>query len=309
MLESYRKVLVTGGAGFVGSYLVEAVLEEDKEVVILDDLSTGLRNNVPDGLRLLQADVSDYDAVRKAMDGVDLVFHAAAQPLSGASMDRPLLDCRSNALGTLTVLVAALDAGVRRVVYTSSSAAYGEPMALPMHEEQLPRPSAPYGVSKLAGEHYALTFARSYGLPCVCLRPFNVYGERENPETTQDEVFRYTRAILAGERIPVSGDGTQTRDFVHAGDVATAHLLAADSEDAVGQVFNVGTGGETSINALIEMIETLTGRRAVTTHQMWSSSDIYREYADTQKADLTLRFTAEVALQDGIRELARSLSS
>ncbi len=309
MLERYRKVLVTGGAGFVGSYITEAALAEDKEIVILDDLSTGLRENIPDGLHFVQADVSDYDAVRKAMDGVDLVFHAAAQPLSGASMDRPLIDCRSNALGTLTVLVAALAAGVGRVVYTSSSAAYGDPMNLPMHEEQLPRPTAPYGVSKLAGEHYALTFARSYGLPCVCLRPFNVYGERENPETTQDEVFRYTRSILRGEHISVSGDGTQTRDFVQASDVAIAHLLAADSEEAVGQVFNVGTGGETSINGLIEMIATVTGRRAVTTHQMWSSGDIYREYADTRKAALTLEFTAEVALQDGIRELVRSLGS
>lgn len=308
MLERYARALVTGGAGFVGSYIVEALVAEGKDVIILDDLSTGSKDNVPAELELVQGDLSDFELVRKTMEGVDVVFHAAAQASTSASLREPLLDCESNARGTLTVLLAAVDAGVPKLVCTSSSAVYGDPIALPMDEDHSPRPSSPYGVSKLAGEQYALMFARSYGLPCSCLRPFNVYGARENPGTTQDEVFLYTRAVLRGDEIPVRGDGMQTRDFIHAADVAGAHLLAAEKEDAAAQVINVGTGTETSINTLLETIEAVTGRRARTRHEPWSPGDIYREYADTRRARRVLGFTADTALHDGIRELARLLA-
>lgn len=305
MLEAYERVMVTGGVGFVGCYMTEALVELGKQVMVLDDLSTGKVENVPEGARLLQADVADWGAVRRAMDGIDLVFHAAAQPSARSSVEDPWLDLRSNVWGTYNVLESARQAKVKKVVYTSSSAAYGEPKALPMSEDNRPEPDVPYGVSKLCSEHYALVYHRVFALPCVCLRPFNVYGPRENSQTTLDEVFRYTESILKGQEVVVHGDGTQSRDFVYAGDVARAHVLAAEVDAAVGDVFNVGTGQPVTINELIEHIERVTGLRMRLRWEPWRAGDIYREYADTRHAQDILGFSASTELELGIREIVR----
>jgi UDP-glucose 4-epimerase len=306
VLRDYEKVLVTGGAGFVGCYIAEELVRLGKQVLVLDDLSTGKGENVPEGAVLLQADVADWPAVRAAMDGIDLVVHAAAQPSARSSVEDPWLDLRSNVWGTYNVLESAREARVKKVVYTSSSAAYGEPKTLPMREEDRPEPGVPYGVSKLCGENYTLVYHRVFDLPCVCLRPFNVYGPRENPETTLDEVFRYTESILKGEEVVVYGDGTQSRDFIHAGDVARAHVLAAEVDAAVGDVFNVGTGRPVTIKELIEQIERVTGSAAKVRWEQWRPGDIYQEYADTRRAQEVLGFSAGTGLERGIRELVSS---
>lgn len=191
-LEKYRRVLVTGGAGFIGCHLCEEVLNLGKEVVVVDDLSTGKRENILAGAKFIKLDIADRAGVRAALENIDLVFHLAAQPSASASTKEPDRDFESNARGTYNMLQAALQAKVKRFVYTSSAAVYGEAKRLPMDEEQPTEPGVPYGASKLSGERYTLVFNRAYGLSSVCLRPFNVYGPKENRESTLDEVFLFT---------------------------------------------------------------------------------------------------------------------
>ncbi len=305
-LDDYRRVMITGGAGFIGSHLCEEVLRCGKPVVAVDDLSTGRESNLPPGVDFIRMDIAAPDGLQEAMRNVDLVFHVAAQPSTRLSIEDPERDFRSNALGTYNVLAAARRAGVRKFIYTSSSAVYGEPASLPISEADLPIPLTPYGASKLSGEHYCTVFTRVYGLPCTCLRPFNVYGTRENLATSLDEVARYTLAIVAGQPVTVYGDGTQTRDFVHVKDVARAHVLAADCDDGTGKVFNVGTGVEISINELVGGIERVTGRKAAIEHSPWPEGDIRREFADISLARAVLGYAPQMPLAEGIREIAGS---
>jgi len=220
MLNKYNRILVTGGAGFVGSYICDELMSIEKNVVVIDDLSTGKMSNSPSGVEFIKVDIKDYSEIQNAFEGIDLVFHVAAQPSTRTSLDKPNRDFDSNARGTFNVLKASLEARVKKIVYTSSSAVYGEPKNLPMRETDKPEPTSPYGASKLSGELYCLVYHRVYGLPVTCLRPFNVYGPRENAEVTADEVYLYTRAISKEEPITLFGDGSQTRDFIHVVDVA-----------------------------------------------------------------------------------------
>ncbi len=307
MLERFNKILVTGGAGFVGSYVCEEILKHKSSLLVIDDLSTGKKQNLFEGADFARIDISNFAEVFEAMEGIDLVFHTAAQPSARHSVEDPDLDFSSNALGTFNVFAAARRAGVKKVVYTSSSAAYGEPEKLPISEMMLPRPSTPYGASKYCGENYCRAFSKSYGLEFVALRPFNVYGQRENLETSLDEVIHYTDAILRETPIEVNGDGNQTRDFIHASDVGAAHVLAAQ-RDASGEIFNVGTGIQTTINGLIRAIEQVTGKTARVQRKPWPEGDVYREFADTRLASEKLGFTARKELKKGLEELAEALS-
>ncbi len=295
--------MVTGGAGFIGSHLCDEVIKWGKHCALVDDLSTGLESNIPADAEFIKLNVDNTERLMEVMDGIDLVFHLAAQPSARRSIENPELDLLSNVVGTYSVLIAARATGVRKVVYTSSSAAYGEPEQLPMVEFHRPTPGTPYGASKLCGEHYCTAFAHVYELPCICLRPFNVYGARENLEISLDEVVRYMIAIMHGRPITVSGDGRQTRDFVHVSDVVRAHLLAADSNEAKGNVFNICTGQETSINELITILETETGRKANVKYEQWSEGDIKREYGDITLSGEILGYRPEIKLVDGIRAL------
>lgn len=303
MLDSYRKILVTGGAGFIGSHICDELLRLKKDIVVMDDLSTGKAENLPSSIEVARIDISSGD-LGPAMKGIDLVFHVAAQPSTRQSVEDPLRDMRSNALGTLRVLLAAQEAGVKKVVYTSTSAVYGEPKDLPMSEDHPPAPTSPYAASKLTGEHYCYVLHQLRGLAYTCVRPFNVYGTRENLEVSLDEVAQFTLAVLEDREITVNGDGNQSRDFVHARDVARAHVLAADDDRALGRVFNIGTGRETTINSLLQTIEEVTGRQPRVRHQSWPKGDIYREYASIRLAGELLGYEPQEDLPSGIRELA-----
>ena len=303
MLDSYKKILVTGGAGFVGSHVCDELLRLKKDIVVVDDLSTGKAENLPSSVEIARIDIASGD-LAPVMKGIDLVFHVAAQPSTRRSVEDPLRDMRSNALGTLRVLLAARDAGVKKVVYTSTSAIYGEPQDLPMSEDQSPAPSSPYAASKLTGEHYCYVLHQLRGLAYTCLRPFNVYGTRENLEVSLDEVARYTLAAIQDREITVNGDGNQSRDFVHARDVARAHVLVADEDHALGRTFNVGTGTETTINSLLKTIQEVTGRQPRVQHQPWPKGDIYREYASIRLAGEVLGYSPQEDLRAGLKELA-----
>jgi UDP-glucose 4-epimerase len=303
LLDKYRRIIVTGGAGFIGSHICEELLACGKQVIVVDNLSTGKRENIPPGVELHELDIIDQPRLVRVIRGADLVFHMAAQPSTRKSVEDPLLDFNSNVIGTYNVLAAARETRVKKLVYTSSSAVYGEPQHLPVGENEPPVPRTPYGASKLCGEHYCYVFTRVYGLACTCLRPFNVYGPRENLESSLDEVSRYTRAIVTEQPITIYGDGSQTRDFVYVKDVARAHILAADRDESIGRVFNVATGVETSINELVKEIEHLTGIKARVQQRPWSTGEIRREYGDIHQAQEILGFSPLTSLPDGIREL------
>ncbi len=307
MLERYPTVMITGGAGFIGSHLCEEIESYVRRCVVIDDLSTGDVGNVPEFVDFFQMNLVELDRLTNAMKGVDLVFHLAAQPSTRDSISDPDLDFRSNTLGTYNVLKAAHKAGVRRFVYTSSSAVYGEPEKLPLTESDVPVPGTPYGASKLCGEHYCSAFHHVYGLTCTCLRPFNVYGPRENLETSLDEVAHYTAAVMEDRPITVFGDGSQTRDFVYVKDVARAHLLAADNDASIGKVINIGTGGEITINELIATIENVTGNKARIQPEDWPEGDISREYGDISQAKEILGYVPQTDLIEGIGQMVKSM--
>lgn len=303
MLDDYKRVMVTGGAGFIGSHLCEEILALGKHVVVADDLSTGKKENLPPGVEFVQMDISEPGRLSTALEDVDIIFHVAAQPSTRRSIEHPHLDFRCNALGTYNALAAARRAGVSRLIYTSSSAVYGQPGRLPLCEGDLPMPMTPYGASKLCGEHYCSAFAGVFGLRCTTLRPFNVYGPRENLKTSLDEVVQYAVAIMEDRPLTVYGDGSQTRDFVYVKDVVRAHVLAADREESVGKVLNVGTGVETSINDLVRTMERVADKRAEVQHGPWPEGDILREYGDMSTVGKIIGYAPETDLAEGIRQL------
>lgn len=298
MLEG-RDVLVTGGAGFVGSHLADALVS-DNEVTVLDALTTGRRENVPDGATFLEADLRDEDAVAEAAAGADVVFHQAALVSVGESTDRPRASNAVNVAGTLALLEAARRADAR-VVIASSCALYGHPEYVPVDEDHPAEPTSPYGVDKLAVDHYARVYADLYGLPVVPLRYFNVYGPRQSADYSA-VIRTFADQARADEPITVEGDGTQTRDFVHVSDVVRANLLAAGT-DAVGVPFNVGTGTETSIRELAGAVREAAGSDSEIVHVDPRPGDIERSVADTARARERLGFEAETPLAEGLAGL------
>ncbi len=251
------RVAVVGGAGFIGSNLVDALVERGDDVVVVDNLATGFRENVPPTARLVELDITERsDALRDALQGCEVVFHPAALARVPRSVEDPMGTHEVNVTGTLRVLTAARDAGVRRVVYSSSSSVYGDQSTLPLTEDMPPNPLNPYACQKLMGEIYARNFHRVYGLQTVCLRYFNVYGPRQ----VMEGAYRLVIGIFLdqrkqGEPLTVHGDGEQTRDFTWAGDVVRANLLAAESPSVgAGEAINVGSGHEVSINRIAALI-------------------------------------------------------
>jgi nucleoside-diphosphate-sugar epimerase len=254
--------LVTGGAGFIGSNLVRSLVSDGTNVRVLDDLSTGRAQNLrelSDAVQVRIGDVRNAEDVAAAIDGVDTVFHLAAIPSVARSVGDPASSNDVNVTGTLNVLLAARDAGCRRVVLASSSAVYGRQPTMPLHEQMVCAPVSPYGVTKLAGERYMKAFFESYGLPTVSLRFFNVFGPGQNPLAEYAAVVpRFIRASLQGEPVTIFGDGTQTRDLVYVGDVVAACRLAADAPaEALGGAFNVATGESHTVGELHEAIARL----------------------------------------------------
>ncbi|MBA7672913.1 UDP-glucose 4-epimerase [subsurface metagenome] len=306
MLEDFQKVLVTGGIGFIGSHLVAALLSLGKEVVVFDNLSTGLEENLPQGATLIIGDVRNPEQVAQATEGADLIFHVAANANGTVSVNKPRLDFESNVCGTFNVLDAALQVGVKKFVYVSSASVYGAPQRFPIGEDHPTNPFVPYGASKLAGEICCRSFFHTYELPVVIGRPFCVYGPRENPEWALVEVSRYLRWHLNGKPIRIVGDiDRKTRDFVHVSDIVQGLLLIADSANA-GEVFNLGSGEEVTMRELLNVIGSITGQQPFIDAIADITEDTYRLVSDISKVR-HLGYAPRVSLADGLRHLAEEL--
>lgn len=299
-------VLVTGGAGFIGSHLVEALVP-DNDVRVLDDLSSGHRNNVPDGVSLFEGDIRDDALLTEAMAGVDLVFHEAALVSVTESVLDPYTAHEVNCTGTLALLerTRAEDA---RVVLASSAAIYGDPQTLPIDEDHPLQPTSPYGVQKLALDRYATLYHDLYGLETVSLRYFNVYGPRGLTGPYSGVVGIFLQNARDDSPLVVFGDGTQTRDFVHVDDVVRANMRAATT-DRVGEAYNVGTGHSTSITTLAELIREVTESNSTIEYDDPRPGDIDHSVADISKACEDLGYQPAVSLRDGLTRIVESTSA
>jgi len=299
-----RSALVTGGAGFIGSHLVDRLVAESWRVRVLDDFSTGHEANLAgcaDRIELLRGDIRAPMSLARAMRGVEVVFHQAAIASVPRSVEDPIGTHEVNALGSLRVLEAARAAGVRRVVYAASCAVYGDGPELPKFEGLAPRPLSPYALQKYMGEAYCGIYTRLHGLETVALRYFNVYGPRQDPRGEYAAVVpRFIEACLAGEPPVVFGDGEQTRDFVMVDDVVAANLRAADAEKAVGHVCNVASGSETSLNALLDELRELTGNRCEARYVSARPGDVRRSVACLAAARERLGYEPQVSLRAGL---------
>jgi len=299
--------LVSGGAGFIGSSLVRALLARGDVVRVIDNFSSGKRENladVVDRIELVEADILDERALGRAIEGAEVVFHEAAIPSVPKSMLEPVENHAANATGTLRVLEAARRAHVRRVVYAASSAAYGDEPTLPKIESMTPAPISPYGGSKLAGELYMHVYARAYGLETVSLRYFNVFGPRQDPQSEYAAVIpKFITAALAGRQPRIFGDGTQSRDFCHIDNVIEANFkaAAADARQVSGGVFNVACGQATTLNQVVALIGEALGRKLEAVHDAERAGDIKHSHADVSAARARLGYQAAVSFAEGLR--------
>ncbi|MHC5034607.1 MAG: SDR family oxidoreductase [Planctomycetota bacterium] len=297
--------LVTGGAGFIGSHIVDALLAEGHRVRVLDNFATGRRENlahVMDKIELIEGDVRDQEAVHRAVQGAEYVLHQAALPSVPRSIKDPLATHEVNATGTLNILLAARESGVKRVVYASSSSVYGDTPELPKREDMTPRPKSPYAVSKLAGEHYCQAFWEAYGLETVCLRYFNVFGPRQAPDSPYAAVIPlFISALLNGGRPRIYGDGEQTRDFTFVANVVQANLLAATAPEAAGAVCNVACGKRTSLLALLTMLGELVDKTPDPVCEDPRPGDVRHSLASIEQAGHSLGYEPRETLQDGLR--------
>jgi len=306
MPDGSRRVLVTGGAGFIGSHLVDALTARGDRVVVVDDLSVGSRDNLKhhDGggrVELQIADVLDGERLSALMRGADIVFHLATQCVR-LSLFEPELVHRVNTEGTLRVALAVIANKVPRLVYVSSSEAFGSAQRVPMSEDHPFDPTTIYGASKLAGEHYVTAFHRTHGLEAVIVRPFNTYGPREHFEGAYGEVIpKFVVRVLNGKRPIVFGDGEQTRDFTFVEDTVRGIMLAADAPGLSGRSVNIARGEEVTINEIARLVLETCGSRLVAEHGPERPADVRRHYADISRARREIGFAPRVPIADGIR--------
>ncbi len=298
-------VLVTGGAGFIGSHLVDELLDRGAAVRVLDNFFSGHRENLSqciDRIELIEGDIRNLDTCKKAVDGVAYVFHQAALGSVPRSIDEPATSIEVNVGGTANIFAAARDAKVRRVVYASSSAVYGDSTKLPKKEGEEGKPLSPYALSKWMNEELADTFARCFGLETVGLRYFNVYGPRQDPNGPYAAVVpRFFDACLRGVAPTIYGDGTQSRDFTFVADVVRANLLAASAPvTSCGRGYNVGAGGTTSVNDLANTIIEVTGAKLRPNYEPPRAGDVPFSQADVSDAKRNLGFEARIVLSDGL---------
>jgi len=289
-----KSCLVTGGAGFIGSHLCEQLLGCGHRVRVLDNFSTGKPENLADfrdRIEVHEGDVRDVAACRKACEGVDYVFHLAALASVPLSVENPFLTNEINVTGTLNILWAARDAGAKRLVFASSTSVYGDNAELPKREEMSGVPLSPYALSKLLGEKTCQSFSKVYGLSTVCLRYFNVYGPRQDPKSQYAAAVPiFISRMVAGERPVVYGDGEQTRDFVFVLDIAQANILAAETPDVTGEVFNIASEGSLSINALVATLNEVLGSSLEPAYEPPRLGDILHSAADIERARERLAF-------------------
>ena len=297
------KALVTGGGGFIGSNLVALLLGEGHEVAVLDDFSSGYRENLAPHpqVRLVEGDVRDAAAVERACDGAEVVFHLAASVGNTRSIEHPVDDSEINVIGTLRVLEAARRGGSRKVVFSSSAGIFGELKTLPIREDHPVEPDSPYGASKLAAEKHCLAYAKLYDLECVCLRYFNVYGVNQRYDAYGNVIPIFANRMLTGEPVTVFGDGEQTRDFVNVADVARANYQAGLSRGVSG-AFNIGSATRITINRLVQLLQEASGITADVRHGPPRPGDVRDSLADVSAARAAFGFDPTVRLEDGLRE-------
>ncbi len=302
------KALVTGGAGFIGSNLVELLLSEGHEVVVFDDISSGYEANLQEGAAFVRGDVTDGDAVCSAMVGCDVVFHLAASVGNTRSIENPARDSQVNVLGMVNVLEAARANGIERVVFSSSAGIFGELKTLPIREDHPQDPDSPYGVSKLAAEKMCLVYNKLHGMSNVCLRYFNVYGPRQRYDAYGNAIPIFAERILRGMDVVIFGDGEQTRDFVNVADVARANLLAGTTPGVSG-VFNLGSATQVTVNELVRTMADISGTSPRIVHEGPRPGDVRDSLADVAAAHAAFGFSPSVALGDGLRRYMAWLAS
>jgi UDP-glucose 4-epimerase len=299
------RYLVTGGAGFIGSNLVDELVRRGHDVVVLDDLSTGKEANLADVRKKIDfraGSIADLETVQAVCRGVDYVLHLAARTSVPKSVADPLETNRVNIDGTLNVLVAARDAKVRRFVYAASSSAYGETPTLPKVETMAPEPISPYGVTKFVGELYAQVFGRVYGLENASVRYFNVFGPRQDPRSQYSGVLsRFMLAVIKGEPPVVYGDGEQSRDFTYIDNVVDETLRACEASGASGKIFNGGTGARITLNEALKLLEKITGKKIRAKYDAPRAGDIRDSQADISLARKVLGYEPRVLFEDGLR--------
>jgi nucleoside-diphosphate-sugar epimerase len=297
--------LVTGGAGFIGSHLAEALVARGERVRVVDSLITGKRQNLAHlpTVEFIEGDLADIDIARHAVDGVDYVLHQAAIPSVPRSVQDPITSNRANIDASLNVLVAARDAGVRRLVYAGSSSAYGNTPTLPKVETMETRPLSPYALQKLVVEQYCEMFTRLYGLETVTTRYFNVFGPRQDPSSPYSGVISLFISALCENRAPIIyGDGEHTRDFTYVANVVDGVLRACHAEGASGEVINVATGGRVSLNELFRAVKTLTGASVQPVYQDERVGDVKDSQADISKAQRLLGYAPRVSFEEGLAQ-------
>jgi len=304
-----KRALVTGGAGFIGSHLVDRLIEDRYEVRVLDNLSTGSLENIKGhlgrrGFHFMKGDIANPSALRRALKSIQVVFHEAALTSVPESISDPIATNEVNTTGTLKLLEASVKCGVQRLIYASSASIYGEQRKQPVKEDSTPRPMSPYAVSKLAAENYCMTFNKLHGLETVCLRYFNVYGPRQNFNSYSGVVAIFQDRVRRNRPPIIHGDGTQTRDFVSVLDVVEANMLAMKTKNAAGEIFNVGTGRRTSILRLAEMIIRASKNSHLRPiHAPTRLGDVKHGYADIRKARTRLGYSPSVLLDRYIAKL------
>jgi UDP-glucose 4-epimerase len=294
---------VTGGAGFIGSHLSEELIKRGHKVRVADNFVTGYRHNLRQGVELMEADLADPEAARRAVEGIDYVLHQAAIPSVPRSVANPVESHRANVDGTLNMLVAAKDAKVKRLVFAGSSSVYGDTPTLPKTEDMPHNPLSPYALHKQLGEQYAQMFTRLYGLETVTTRYFNVFGPRQDPTSPYSGVISlFIKALLEGTQPVIYGDGEQTRDFTYVRNVVDGVLRGAETPGVAGEVFNVATSSRVSLNELLEVLKKIIGSAAQPIYKEARTGDVRHSQADITKAQQKLGYRPTVGLEEGLRE-------
>jgi UDP-glucose 4-epimerase len=294
--------LVTGGAGFIGSHLSEALVKRGHRVRVVDNFATGFQRNLRDGVEFSEGDLADPAVAGQAVAGMDYVLHQAAIPSVPRSVEKPVESHRANVDATLNVLMAARDAGVKRVVFAGSSSVYGDQPVLPKREDMPTNPLSPYALQKLVSEQYGQMFTRLYGLETVTTRYFNVFGPRQDPGSPYSGVISlFIKALATGTRPIIYGDGEQTRDFTYIANVVDGVLRAVEAPGAAGEVINVATGGRVSLNHLLATMNGIVGGRAEAIYREPRAGDVRDSQADITKATTLLGYVPLVGLEEGLR--------
>jgi len=300
-----KRYLVTGGAGFIGSHIAEELVERGHEVRIVDNFLTGKRENIAsflDKIELIEGDIRDFSLCKRASDGVDFVLHQAALPSVPRSIENPLMTNEINVKGTLNLLLASRDAGVKKFVFASSSSVYGDDQRLPKKEGEEGAPLSPYAISKLVGEMYCQVFSQIYSLSTVCLRYFNIFGPRQDPYSQYSAVIpNFINKMVKGESPTIFGDGEQSRDFTYVANVVEANKLAVEAKDVSGEILNIACGERTTVNSLVIEINQILKKDIKAIYDKLRPGDVMHSYADISEAENVLKYKPLVSFTEGLK--------